>query len=308
MFLYMNLNLVTNKEQWDKQIGSQKMSQFLQSWDWGEFQKSLGRKIWRLDLNGHFVFVIKMPLPLGQNYLYAPRINYLLNKDLIDSLKNLAKAEKSIFLRLELSPQQDLDLFGFKKVQSVQPKKTLLLDLSKNEAELLADMHQKTRYNIRLAEKKGVKVKISEAGLDDFYNLISSTYNRKGLSGYNKEYYQKLLANYSGEAICLAEFQDKILCANLVLPYGDTMIYLHGGSSEDGKNLMAPHLLQWEAIKKAKELGYKYYDFWGIEDRYPGVARFKRGFGGFEVDYAGAWDLPINKFWYLAYKIIKVFK
>jgi len=248
----------------------------------------------------------------------------------IDALKNLAQAEKSVFLRLELAPQQELDLFGFKSVTSVQPAKTLLLDLNKTEEELLAEMHQKTRYNIRLAEKKGVVVRESESELDSFYDLISNTYNRKGLSVYNKEYYKKLLANFSGAKIYLAEYQGKILCANLVLPFGDTITYLHGGSSEEGKNLMAPHLLQWEAIKKAKELGYKYYDFWGIDEKkWPGVTRFKKGFGpasaetspasarfvrsqaetsGFEVDYGGAWDLALNKFWYTGYKIIKSFK
>jgi len=305
----MELIEITNKEQWDKQIGSQKMSQFLQSWDWGQFQKDLGREIWRLDLNENYIFVIKMPLPLEQNYLYIPRLNFLLDKGTLDSLKHLAQTEKSIFLRLELVLQQDLDLFGFKKIPSVQPATTLILDLNKSEEELLAEMHQKTRYNIRLAENKGVMVTESAEGLDNFYDLISNTYNRKGLSVYNKEYYKKLLANLAGAKIYQAEYQGQILCANLVLPYGDTITYLHGGSSEDGKNLMAPHLLQWETIKKAKGLGYKYYDFWGIDEKkWPGVTRFKKGFGGFEADYGGAWDLELNKFWYTGYKILKSFK
>ncbi|MCX6745896.1 MAG: peptidoglycan bridge formation glycyltransferase FemA/FemB family protein [Candidatus Parcubacteria bacterium] len=305
----MNLNLVTNKEQWDKQIGSQKMSQFLQSWEWGQFQQRLGRKIWRLDVNGYYVLVIKMPLPLDQNYLYAPRINFLMNKDTLDFSKELALAEKSIFLRLESGLSQELDLFGWQKTKNVQPGQTLMLDLTKSEAEILAGMHQKTRYNIRLAEKKGVKlVECQAEQFPIFYDLLLDTFRRKSKNLYNRNYYYQLYHDHLAKIFC-AEYQGNILCANMVLFFGDTVTYLHGGSSQADKNIMAPHLLQWETIKKAKGLGYKYYDFWGIDEKkWPGVTRFKKGFGGFEVDYSGAWDLPLNKFLYLAYQITKRFK
>ena len=301
------LNEVTNKEQWDNKIGSQKMSQFLQSWAWGEFQQRLGRQIWRLDLAGDFILVIKMNLPMGKNYLYIPRTNCNLNEAKIKFLKELAKNEKSIFIKIE-PLNQDLGNFSFKKAKPVQPAKTLMLDLNKSEDELLKEMQQKTRYNIRLAAKKGVTLKICQAEeFPIFYDLLVDTYRRKDKKIYGRDYFHKLYHDHLTKIYC-AEYQGKILCANMIVFYGDIVTYLHGGSSEKDKNIMAPHLLQWETIKKAKELGYKYYDFWGIEDRYPGVARFKRGFGGFEVDYAGAWDLPLNKFWYLAYKIIKSFK
>ena len=307
MFLYMNLNLVTNKELWDKQIGSQKQSQFLQSWEWAEFQKRLGRQIWCLDLEGDFVLVIKMNLPLGKNYLYIQRTGCNFNEAKINLIKELAKQEKSIFIKIE-PLGQTLENFGFKKVKPVQPAKTLMLDLSKSEEQLLAEMHQKTRYNIRLAEKKGVSLKIcSVEEFPIFYDLLVDTYRRKGKKLYGRDYFHKLYHDHLTKIYC-AEYESKILCANMIVFFGDTVTYLHGGSGEKDKNIMSPHLLQWETIKKAKELGYKYYDFWGVEDRYPGVARFKRGFGGFEVDYAGAWDLPLNKFWYAGYKIIKSFK
>jgi peptidoglycan pentaglycine glycine transferase (the first glycine) len=306
----MQFNEVTNKEQWESQLSTQTRAQFLQSWDWGEFQKSLGRKVWRQEIGSSYISVIKMGLPLEQNYLYAPRLNFLLNKDVSDELKKLAAAEKSIFLRLELVPVQELDLFGFQKTNNVQPGKTLLLDLTKSAEELLAVMHPKTRYNIRLAEKKGVEIREgSQSDLDNFYDLISSTYNRKHLKVYNKGYYQKLLENLTNAKIYLAEYQNKILAANLILFYGDTATYLHGGSSEEDKNIMAPHLLQWEIIKLAKAQGYRYYDFWGIDEKkWPGVTRFKMGFGGTEVKYGGAFDLILNKFWYTVYKLIKSFK
>jgi hypothetical protein len=306
----MDFKEIKNKEEWDKKIGAFKMAQFLQSWEWGEFQQRLNRKIWRIDFNGLYIQAIKMPLPFGRGYLYIPRINFELSQKIISDLKNLSEAEKCIFIRVEPIKQNVSDL-GFKRVGNVQPSKTLLLDLTKSEEELLAEMHQKWRYNIRLASKKGVNVRegVREKDLDAFYDLIASTYNRKRLKIYKKEYYQKLLETFTGAKIYLAEYQGKILAANLVLFYGDTATYLHGGSSEEYKNLMAPHFLQWETIKITKAMSYRYYDFWGIDERrWPGLTRFKKGFGGFEVDYGGTFDLVINNPWYLAYKILKSLK
>ncbi|MDD5341410.1 MAG: peptidoglycan bridge formation glycyltransferase FemA/FemB family protein [Patescibacteria group bacterium] len=305
----MDFKEITNKDDWDKKIGASDMAQFLQSWSWGEFQKSLGRKIWRLDFGGSYILAIKMLLPLGKSYLYIPRIKSELGGAALSNLRLLAKQERCIFIKIE-TVKQDLGSLGFKKTNSVQPGKTLILDLSKSENELLAEMHPKTRYNINLAAKKGVS--ISEGGskdLDTFYNLISNTFSRKGLNIYNKNYYQKILETFVGSKIYLAQWQGKVLCANLILRYGDTVTYLHGGSSSEDKNIMAPHLLQWEIIKMAKAEGYKYYDFWGIDEKkWPGVTRFKTGFGGFEIQYAGGFDLPINKLWYLGYKILKKLK
>lgn len=304
----MDFKEVKNQEQWDEKVSSDSMSQFLQSWDWGEFQRNLGRKVWYLDLDGQYVLVIKMTLPLDKYYLYIPRTKIMINQDNLEFLKELALNEKCVFLRIE-PVKQDLSKFGFKNYKAIQPAKTLLLDLAKDEETLLNEMHQKTRYNIRLAAKKGIKIKEGDlSDLGTFYNLISGTYQRKKIHVYNQDYFEKLLVNLEMAKLYLAEYEDKILCANLVVFYGDTATYLHGGSSEEYKNLMAPYLLQWEIIKKAKQLGLKYYDFWGIEERYPGVTRFKKGFAGSEIDYQGTFDLPLNNLWYLLYNLVKKFK
>ena len=104
----------------------------------------------------------------------------------------------------------------------------------------------------------------------------------------------------------MAEYERQIIAANLVNFYGDTATYLHGSSSSKNRQVMAPHLLQWEQIKEAKNRGMKYYDFWGFdEDKWPGVSRFKKGFGGEIVEYAGAYDLIWNKLWYQLYNLAK---
>jgi len=243
----------------------------------------------------------------GKSYLYIPRTYVKFDAKKIEILEKLAKAENSIFIRIE-PVKQNLYEFGFKKIKSVQPQKTLVLDLSKSEDDLLMAMHQKTRYNIRLADKRGVKIEQSQQEqFPRFYDLIVSTYRRKKKKHFNRDYYHKQFQSNLTK-IYYAEYQKSILAANMIVFYGDTVTYLHGGTSHEHKNVMAPHLLQWQVIKLAKEQGYKYYDFWGIEEHYQGVARFKRGFSGTEVEYPGCFDLPVNKLWYPLYKIIKKFR
>ncbi|MBN1325626.1 peptidoglycan bridge formation glycyltransferase FemA/FemB family protein [Candidatus Falkowbacteria bacterium] len=304
----MEIKEITYKEEWDNKIGTQKMAQFLQSWEWGEFQQRLNRKIWRLDFDGVYILVIKMTLPFNKSYLYIPRLNFELNKNIIEGIKDLAKKEGCIFIKIE-SIKQNLGSLGFKKVKNTQPNKTLLLDLTKSEEQLLDEMHQKWRYNIRLAAKKGVTLQICrEEEFLKFYDLLVDTFRRKEKKLFNCTYYNKLYQDHLAK-IYFAQYESKILCANMIVFFGDTATYLYGGSAPDDKNLMAPHFLQWELIKIAKNKGYKYYDFWGIDEaKWPGVTRFKKGFGGFEIEYAGSWDLPVDKAWFLLYKIVKIFR
>ena len=304
----MNLNEITTKDQWEQKMSSQLQAQFLQSWEWGEFQKRLGRKFWRLEIEGEYLLIIKMPMPFGFNYLYIPRTRVEMTESKITVLKMLANQEQSLFIRIE-PIKQALAALGFEQTKQVQPQKTLILDLRNSEDDLLGQMHQKTRYNIHLAEKKGVKLVASKSEeFPKFYDLLVDTFRRKSKELHSRIYYQKLYQDHISK-IYFAEYEGKILCANMMIFYGDTATYLHGGSSQDDKNIMAPHLLQWEQIKLAKAQGFKYYDFWGIDEvKWPGVTRFKKGFGGFEVGYEGTWELSINSWKYKIYKLVKRLK
>lgn len=104
----------------------------------------------------------------------------------------------------------------------------------------------------------------------------------------------------------IAEYQGKTIAANLVNFFGPTATYTHGGWDWEYRSLMAPHLLQWEQIKEAKNRGCKAYDFWGIDKiNWPGITRFKKGFGGKEVNYIGTFDLILKQAWYSAYILVK---
>ena len=317
----MKLVQIENQDKLNNFIGAQQHSQFLQSWEWGEFQQAVGNKIMRLGVedNGKLTAaatLIKKPLSGGKSYFYCPRAPVGETTELLfKEIGRLAQKEDVIFLRFE--PQFKIPSnsagrqnykFKIQKTIDIQPSKTLILDLSKTKEELLANMHQKTRYNIRLAKKKGVE--ITEAGperFNEFWQLMRETVKRDDFRLHNRGHYEKLLSiNDNYIRLLIAEYKDRIIAANMVSFFGDTAAYLHGASGNDYRNVMAPYLLQWRAIKTAKDKGCQYYDFFGIDKiKWPGVTRFKKGFGGNEVEYPGTFDLVYNKPWYTIYKLAR---
>jgi len=324
------------KEEWNQFIIENNGS-FLQSWSWGEFQESLGRQIWRLETEGLKALLIKYNLPLEKNYLYCPRgpiVQRTTNNKqrtinlFLDQVKKIAKQEKSIFFKIEPDDRDDRDspsdtvlgtrtvsegLSLFRSNKQIQPAKTLILDISKSEEELLNQLHQKTRYNIRLAQRKGVSVEVSSGlnpeEINTFLDLLEQTAKRDKFHLHPKEYYQKML-DVLGQGgmikLFLAKYQNQIVAANLICFFGQTATYLHGASDYNFRQLMVPHFLQWQAIGQAKKLGLKFYDFWGIDEKkWPGVTRFKKGFGGKEIIYPGAYDLVFQPLWYKVYKLTR---
>ena len=187
----------------------------------------------------------------------------------------------------------------------VQPPDTVILDLAKDEETLLMEMKPKWRYNIRLAERKGALVQQpDERGLEVFYALFRETARRDGLAIHSPDYYRALFErsrNYPGggqEArLYLASFNGEPAAAIITLFRGDEAVYLYGASSDRNRNLMAPYLLQWRAIKDAKAAGCRFYDLFGIppneDPGHPmaGLYRFKTGFGGRIIHRPGSWDL-----------------
>lgn len=298
---------------------------FLQTIDWLKFQESIGRKTWRFDDGKIKANIIRHDLPFGKNYLYiphGPEVSFgeihsgLKNEvdNFFKHIKNLGKENKSIFVKME--PLEDVvtevvhrsSLKHSKK--TIQPMRTVIVDLNLTEEELLSKMHHKTRYNIRLAEKKGLKLEESE-NVKDFWKLLKKTAKNDNFSTHSQGYYEKLIGFFSADKELKTKMvfemsEGKALSGAILLTFGDTVYYLHGAMDRDYKNWMAPYLMHWEIIKWAKAQGYHYYDFWGIDaKRWPGVTRFKLGFGGREVEYPGSFDMPVSKFWYLIYKIAR---
>lgn len=206
----------------------------------------------------------------------------------------------------------------------IQPPNTVCLDLRLTEDALLAQCKAKWRYNIRLAEKKGVGVRCYhsdafEEGLDIFYSLYEQTALRDGIAIHTKNYYRTLFQTaqqYTATvqlSIYCATYQDTVIAAVITLfYYNREAVYLYGASSNEHRNVMPAYILQWTAIKDAKRAGCLYYDFYGIppsdNPNHPmyGLYRFKTGFGGVILHRVGSLDVPVKSFIYRVYRIAEI--
>lgn len=281
---------------------------FLQSVEWKKLQNSVGRKTWEID----GVLVIQHRLPAGLSYLYCPR-PIGLEEVFWKEIGKIVDQEQSIFLKIDIARKLRVPA-NYKyiniKSDSLQPQKTAIVDLRKSEEELLSQMHEKTRYNIKLAERRGVRTGITD-NFATFWSLLEETAQREGFSTHEKGYYENLfiIASESfSNKLFFAEYRGKILAAAMVNFYkpSATATYLHGASTRECKEIMAPHLLHWQVIKEAKKRGFNYYDFWGIDEKkWPGLTRFKLGFGGEVIEYPPTIDIIYRPAWYKVYRLVK---
>lgn len=317
---------------------------FLQSEEWRKFQEAVGRKTYIVSNEDFHASVIEHELPVVGKYFYVPRgplaeiTNYksqITNKNRntkskiqngMAELINLARKNKAGWIRVEPQGKDVLDLIRtwtsdvqvVKAPHEMQSRETLIIDITKSEEELLVRMKPKTRYNIRLAEKRGVRVfaitnnqdarnkqitnsksqitnksqiqnsndQNRDAGeyVEEFLWLVKVTAERDGIISHPGNYYRKMLEILPGDMLKLyvAEHEGKIIAANLVVFYGKTCTYLHGASANENRNVMAPYALQWKQIQDAKAVECERYDFCGIMTRnknsWAGITRFKLGF------------------------------
>lgn len=293
---------------------------FLQSPEWEAFERGLGRPTRRVQ----GAMIVRRDLPFGLHYLYCPRpASKIVNQEsgtiFFTSVKKIAEQQKAVFLKID--PAEEIIIAGgaggtIRPARAIQPRETALLDLADRTGdELLAAMHEKTRYNIRLAERKGVIAGDLQSGKSEtFWDLLRETAERDGFRTHPKGYYEKLLTarsdDFSNE-LFFAEYGGEVLAAALVNFYHPASgaaqaTYLHGASRDRHREVMAPHLLQWRIIQEARQRGCGAYDFWGIdEQRWSGVTRFKRGFAGREIAYPQSVDIVYRPIAYTAYEIAK---
>jgi lipid II:glycine glycyltransferase (peptidoglycan interpeptide bridge formation enzyme) len=325
---------------------------FLQSPEWRKFQEAVGRKTHNISSDGFSASIIEHKLPIVGKYFYIPRgsiiemsnsqcqmTNQCQNpndkiSEKIQELIKLARKENIGWIRFDPASEKilnaiknNIDSFrprrtGFsirKAPHDVQSKQILVIDITKSEEELLAEMKSKTRYNIKLANKRGVKVlpisytPEAKSYIDEFLRLTKIMAARQGIVAHDEKYYRKMLEVIPGDILKLyiAEYEGKIIAANLMVFYGDTCVYLHGASDDQARNVMAPYLLQWQAIKDAKVAGCKKYDLGGISiNKWKGITRFKLGFSlaTEPVEFPGSYDIVISPVKYGVYRSIQKLK
>lgn len=292
-----------------KQKLYQKKNNIFQSQEWLNFQNKYGREL--TNLGGYTG--IALDLPFGKKAIWVQKCPADVSH--LSPLTSELPAGTA-FVRVEPETVSDNDIkkLSLRKVTEKSllsgqksPKATRVLDISGSEENILSQMKSKTRYNIRLAEKKSVTIR-DNGSVEEFYELLAKTAGRdKGYSPHQKDYYQALMDELGPGGmikIFVAEHEGEALAGIMVSFYGEVATYLHGGFNDTKRNLMAPYLCQWEAIKYAKSNGCTLYDFWGVaetddpQDPWSGISRFKEGFGGEKVTFPGSYDLVLDNFWY----------
>lgn len=309
-------------------LASSQSAELLQSQMWGAVQKAEGRRVFFVgifDEKGALnavCTVIRHSLPFGMCWLYSPRPVMREDthwQDVLIFVEKIAKRESALFWKIEgIGEVRNIgnltrnSKFVIRNSKPLQYRETFIINLSKSEEQLLKNMKPKTRYNIRLAEKKGVYVKWSTdlSDLEIFYPLLKNTAHRQNIVIHSREHYKhilEILGKENAAALIIAFYKHTAIAANLVTFFGDTAVYLHGGADDEYRALMAPYLLQWEAIQEARRRGLQRYDFGGCAvtqgkiKKLRGITRFKSGFGGELHQFGETYNIVFKKWQYRAY-------
>ncbi len=305
------------------------MQSIFQSEEWEKFKLKTGyqKSYW---VDG--VLVLQKNLPLGYSMLYSPMVvksqESRVKSNFWNKIQEIAKENKSIFYRVEFDIPISVSLTTniqdsslTKSFEHMQPENTWILDITKDQDELLAEMSVRCRYNIRLAAKSGVEItstEYSDEMLHDFYSLYSITGKRHGITYRSIGYFQGLLDILSKggyariySSTLKSDGQCKVLSSGIVVYSGKKAIYMFGASSNEYRNLKAPNLLVWQMIQDAKEKGCDAFDFYGIapndDPKHPwsGITSFKKQFGGYQVDIHGCYDRILKPTSYQLFKVLE---
>lgn len=318
-----------DRDSWGNFLSRCPEAHLLQSSAWGELKAGYGWEILRVASGDAGAQVLVRRLPLGLRLAYVPMgpIGDWL-PDLLPDLDTVCRGAGAFALKIEPDGPEDpglaadLQAHGFRpSPHSIQPRRSLIVDLRGSEEDVLARMHQKTRYNIRLAAKNGVTTRTWD-DLATFGQMMQQTAARNGFGAHQPSYYADAFDHFHPLHSCellLAEHQAQPLAALMVFARGRRAWYLYGASVEAERQRMPTYRLQWEAMRWARARGCTQYDLWGVPDtELPelerdfrsrrdglwGVYRFKRGFGGELKRGIGAWDRVYRPAPYQAYRLL----
>jgi len=307
---------VYNRDDWNKHAVHP-----MQSWEWGEARKQMGIEVIRVEETGpqHNVFQLTIhaipytPYKIG----YLPR-SVFPSKQVIDFLYNYGRKNNIVSIKLEPNDKGEKREIQ-KQVQDDKrlmvsptplfPKWTQTIDLTKSEEDIFKSLKSKTRYNVRLAQKKGVTVKemTNKEGFEIFIKLYFETTKRQHYFGHNKEYHDIIFSTLKDSIahILIAYYDGKPMAAYELFVFGDVLYYPYGGSSIENKEVMAPNLIMWETIRFGKTHGATSFDLWGSlgpdyskDHIWAGFTRFKEGYGAQFTEMIGSFDLVINPLLY----------
>jgi peptidoglycan pentaglycine glycine transferase (the first glycine) len=316
-----------NLPDWNKFLENHPNAHLLQMGEWGELKKDFGWKPVRIINNDVGAQILFRRLPLGLTIGYMPKV--ILSNELQETsnefwheVDSVCKQNHAIFLKIEPDTwSEEFILHPSSFILSrhnIQPPRTIVIPIDGSEETILSRMKPKCRYNIRLAEKKGITVRAWD-DIPAFYEMMTVTGGRDNFGVHSKEYYQRAYELFHPKGTCellVAEYEGKPLASLMVFAKGNRAWYVYGASNDHERNRMPTYLLQWQAIRWAKARGCEEYDLWGVPDENEetleanfesrhgglwGVYRFKRGFGGEVRRSAQALDRVYNPLLYWMY-------
>jgi peptidoglycan pentaglycine glycine transferase (the first glycine) len=314
--------------QWNDFLKNHPNAHLLQMGGWGELKSAFGWKPVRLLLDretGAQILFRRLPLGLTLGYMAKPVFNpppSAVGDQFWNEVDLVCREQRAVFLKFEPdlwdSASPAVRRPWSVSPHNIQPPRTIILDIRGDEETILARMKQKCRYNIRLAEKKGVTIRAWD-DIPAFHAMMQVTGGRDGFGVHSLEYYQRAHEIFHPNGTCellVAEFEGRPLASLMVFAHGRRAWYVYGASNDQERNRMPTYLLQWEAIRWAKTRGCEEYDLWGVPDENEeileasfekrsdglwGVYRFKRGFGGELKRAAQALDKVYNPLLYQLY-------
>lgn len=341
---------IHSAEQWNTAIAHLEGAHVLQTWQWGQVKMRFGWEayplIWQ-DASGEvsaaaLLLLRKLTLagfglPLSVGYIpRGPLLKWdqeSLRRQVLEDLEEFTRKKRSIFLKIDpdlplgfgipgeisaedhqvgLAVQNELIARGWVfSEEQIQFRNTVTVDLTGTEDELLMRMKSKTRYNIRLAGRRGVRVRPGGSeDIDLLYQMYAHTALRDDFTIRSKVYYQVVWDTFFKAGLAeplIAEVEDQPVGAVVIFRFGNRALYMHGMSLDAHREKMFNYLLQWEAMLRARAAGCQRYDLWGAPDEFTeddplwGVYRFKDGFGGRVERTLGAWDFPVHSLLYTGY-------
>lgn len=338
-------------QEWEIFLRDVPEAHILQTGQWGELKSHFGWMAVQVLSNSSAsglnelvgAQILFRPLPLGFSVGYLPKgplsptrygNDFFTKSRLWDEIDQACRKRRAVFIKVEPdifeSPAVGTATSAMSKYvppkgftaseHSIQPPRTLTIDISGGEDQILGRMKQKTRYNIRLAQKKGIAVAPSD-DLDTFYQLVQTTGNRDRFPVHQQAYYNKAFELFHPSGQCellMAKYENHPIACLMAFVRGSRAWYFYGGSADVHRELMPAYLLQWEAIRWARARGCSLYDLWGVPDQEIdilerqfanrsgglwGVYRFKRGFGGELRRSIGPWDRVYQPLLYYMYRL-----
>jgi peptidoglycan pentaglycine glycine transferase (the first glycine) len=323
--------------EWNDSLATLPKAHVLQSWEWGDFKSQYGwqptRRLW---MDGEkaraATSILTRQAARGlASVTYVPKgpaLDYadepLVARVLAD-LEGAARRARSLFVKIdpdiEINTAEGAAATSILRrrgwhpsSEEIQFRNTVCIDLTRSDDEMLAAMKPKCRYNIRLASRKGVVVRLgSHADLGLLYHMYSETAARDGFVIRPESYYEDAWGGFVQAGLAqplIAEVEGEPVAMVIVYCFAQRAWYMYGASRTIHRDKMPNHLLQWAAMQWAKEQGCTIYDMWGApnqmveSDPLWGVYRFKQGFGGELVEHIGAWDFPVSRLGYWVYTVM----